>query len=210
MVKLFATTPPGDPLAKIVNTFQSHPNIEVVGTGDTGRDTVEALARHQIDAVIFSWSRADIARVIRMSGRVPENSSPALVVASESVSQPFRVTSLAYGFDSVLPIAHGPEAAATRLLEISAGHHRLTDEASIDSLTPGLLARTLIADDPVDREIADLVGSGLGDDEIARVTGRSIQEIRNRLEAIIHANNLSTRTHLAVMRAAQIVVPDLS
>ncbi len=210
MVRLFATTSTDDPLLEIVTSLQRHPLIDVVGIGTTGRDTVEAIRRNEVDTLVFSLALADVARAVRMSGHVPFGGSPTLVVASDSESHPFRMTSLAYGFDSVLPIADGPDAAAARLIEISQGRHRLRDSASDDAPEPGLLARVLVTHDPVDREIADLVGSGLGDDEIARVTGRSIQDVRNRIEAIIHVNDLSTRTHLAVMRAAQIVVPDLS
>lgn len=160
--------------------------------------------------MVFSEQLADIARMIRMSGHVSPGRPPAMVIAINHASDTRRATSFAYGFDSVLPIGNGPGPAATRLLEIVEGQHRLSDEPPVEGQTPGLLARALVTDDPVDREIADLVGSGLSDEEITQVTGRSIQEIRNRIETIIHANNLSTRTHLAVLRAAQINVPDLS
>ena len=160
--------------------------------------------------MVFSEHLADLARVIRITGHLPFGGPTAVVMAADRTTDARRVTSLAYGFDSVLPITNDPDAAAKRLREIVDGQHRLVDETPVGSLAPGLLARALVVDDPVDREIADLVGSGLGDDEIARVTGHSIQEVRNRIEGIIDANKVTTRTHLAVMRAAQIVVPDLT
>lgn len=209
-VRLFATASTGDDLSRLTAEFRSRPEVHVVGVGTTGRETVAALREEPIDALLFSPNLADIARVIRISGRIPMNSSPALVVAAESISHARRATSLAYGFDSILPTSVGAEVAANRLIEIVDGQHRLTNETPVDRQTPGLLARALVADDPVDREIADLVGSGLDDDDIARVTGRSIQDVRNRIEHIIDANRLSTRTHLALLRAAQINVPDFS
>lgn len=210
VVKLFATSPPGDPLVDIVAALRSHSSIDVIGVGETGRETVEAIRAVSPDALVFADSLSDLARAIRISAGIPLQSSPTMVLAAERISRPLLVRSLAYGFDAVLPIDDTPEATASRIAEIVDGHHRLADETNLDSPAPGILSRILVTHDPIDREIADLVGSGLGDDEIARVTGRSIQDVRNRIEGIIDANNLSTRTHLAVMRAAQIVVPDLS
>lgn len=210
MVKLFATSPLGDPLFDFVGSLGSHPDIDVIGVGETGRQTVEAIREASPDALVFADSLSDLARAIRISANIPLQSSPTMVVASENVSQLLLIKSLAYGFDAVLPLDTTPEAAARRIAEIVAGHHRLVAENLPESPTPGILARVLVTNSPVDREIADLVGSGLSDDEIARVTGRSIQDVRNRIEGIIHANDLSTRTHLGVMRAAQVVVPDLS
>lgn len=210
VVRVFAAASAGDRLEALAKDLRSHPEVEVVGIGSTGNKTVEVLRTEPVDTCVFSETLADLARAIRLSTGIPLNGSPAMVVAADSISDARLVTSLAYGFDSILPVAAGPDAAARRLVEIANGQHRLSNEIPVDSLAPGLLARRLVADDPIDRQIADLVGSGLDDGEISRVTGRSIQDVRNRIESIIDANSLSTRTHLAIMRAAQIVVPDFA
>lgn len=210
VVRLFATARTNDQLVSLARDLQSHPLVEVVGVGSTGQETVDILRNEPVDTFVFSESMADLARAIRLSVGLPLNSSPAWVVATDSMSGARLVTSLAYGFDSILPIVDDPDAAARRLVEIMDGQHRLSDEIPIGSFAPGLLARTLLADDPIDRQIADLVGAGLDDHEISRVIDRTIQDVRNRIESIIDANQLSTRTHLAIMRAAQIVVPDFA
>lgn len=53
-----------------------------------------------------------------------------------------------------------------------------------------------------DRHIADLVGIGLTDEEIARVIDRSLQHTRNRIEHLLFSNDLTHRTQLAVIRAS--------
>ena len=210
MVRLFATTPVSHPLTEVVESLSNHPSVHVVGISDKGLDTVDAIRSESVDVVVFAETLADLARAIRISVPIPLSALPTMVVAMETLSAPQLITSAAYGFDGILPLTKDTDASATRLNDLVQGRHRLSDEAPVETISYGLLARPLVTDDPVDRQIADLVGSGLDDDEIAHLTGQSLQDVRNRIEGIIHANQLSTRTHLAIMRAAHIVVPDFS
>lgn len=72
----------------------------------------------------------------------------------------------------------------------------------------GLLARELIFEDADDQPVADLVGTGLSDDDIARVMGWTIQPVRNRIENLLASNELTSRTQLVVLRASRLKVPD--
>lgn len=210
IVRLFAATPPDDRLAGLVRDLQAHPQVDVIGVGETGRETVDAIRTEAVDALLFAEPLSDLARAIRVSAGIPIQTSPTMVLASGEVSQPLLVTSLAHGFDAVLPIDDTPDAVTRRLTEIVNGEHRLSGNMLPGALAvePGLLAQPLVTDDPLDQQVADLVGSGLSDQDIAQVTGRSIQDVRNRIENLMAINHLATRTHLAIRRAAHIVVPD--
>jgi DNA-binding CsgD family transcriptional regulator len=95
---------------------------------------------------------------------------------------------------------------------IVTGRVRLDNEPILRDLglPPGLLARGLEVEPGDDTDIADLVGAGLPDADIAVTMGASVQTVRNRIEHILHANGLSHRTQLAVVRASLVKVPDFS
>ncbi len=212
MIRLFAATAATERLSALVDDLKSHPQVEVIGKAHTGRDTFEAVRTQNFDALVMSEHLSDVARALRLSGALPEEVPPALVAASESPTPAAIVRSLAYGFDSILPVRDDSNAVVKRLTEIVDGRHRLAEDSIVADLgvPHALLARTLVVDEMIDGQIADLVGAGLDDHNIALVTSRSIQEIRNRIEGLLVTNDLATRTHLAVVRAAQIVVPDLA
>lgn len=74
-------------------------------------------------------------------------------------------------------------------------------------MSPGLLARELVFRDSNDRLVSDLVATGLTDDDMALAMGWTIQKVRNQIEHLLSANELTHRTQLAVIRASLLKVP---
>lgn len=212
MVKVFAATRPGMPCEDFASALQSHPEIDLVGIGVNGRDTVSALRNGAVDALLFGDEFADLARTIRLSADIPLNGSPTMVLAASEISQPIIIRSVACGFDGVVSISDKVSNTAERTVNIVNGDHRLIDEPILGQLNyaPGLLVRSLVADNPIDIEVLDLVGAGLDDHSIAATMKISIQDVRNRIESLLHTNDLQNRTHLAIARASHIVIPDFS
>ena len=212
MVKVFATTGPGMPCGDFVASLGAHPDVDLVGVGSDGRDAVDAIRSAEIDALLFGEEYADLARTIRLSLGILLNGSPAMVLAAEEVSKGIIVRSIACGFDGLVAISDPTVTAADRLVNIVNGMQRLWDEPLLGEInyTPGLLARTLVSGSPLDAEVLDLVGAGLDDDAIARLLGIGIQDVRNRIEGLMHVNGLTSRTHLAVARASHVVIPDFA
>lgn len=211
-VRLFATADPSDRLAEAIEMLRAHPLVDVVGVAPTGRETADAIRSENVDALVVSDHLSDVARLIRVSSGIRLNDSPAMVVAAEQISKPVMARSLASGFDGVVALHDGTDATATRLSQIVEGQHRLIDDPSLRTipLAHGQLARTLTVQSDTDRQILDLVGTGLDDREIAALAELTIQEVRNRIEALLFANDLNSRTHLAIMRASHVVIPDFT
>lgn len=212
MVRVFAATRPGMPCGNFATALQSHPTIELVGIGENGRETVSALRNETVDALLFGDEFADLARTIRLSAEISLNGSPTMVLAATEISQPIIVRSVACGFDGVVSISENVPTTAERLAKIVSGEHRLVDEPILGQInyTPGLLVRSLAVASPFDSEVLDLVGAGLDDVAIAELMNTSIQEVRNRIEALLYSNDLQTRTQLAIARASHIVIPDFA
>lgn len=212
MVKVFAATKPGMPCGDFVDALHSHPEIDLVGVGANGRETVDAIRSTSLDALLFGEEFADLARTIRLSADIPLNSTPTMVLAADGISKPVIVRSLACGFDGVVSMSEQVSSTAKRLVNIVNGEHRLVDEPILGQInyTPGLLVRSLITSSSVDSEVMDLVGAGLDDVAIGETLGMSIQQVRNVIEGLLHMNNLASRTHLAVARASHVVIPDFA
>ena len=212
MVKVFAATKPGMPCDDLVAALHSHPEIDLVGVGVNGRETVDAIRSSSLDALLFGEEFADLARTIRLSADIPLNSSPTMVLAADDISKPIIVRSIACGFDGVVSMSDHVSSTAERLVNIVNGGHRLVDEPFLGQLnyTPGLLVRSLVTSGTIEAGVMDLVGAGLDDVAIPETLGMSIQQVRNSIENLLHANGLASRTHLAVARASHIVIPDFA
>ena len=99
-----------------------------------------------------------------------------------------------------------------RIKQIIDGRLLINDDPALQSLgvSAGLFTRQIVIDDPVDQHIADLVGTGMPDDDIARIMDIPVQAVRNRIEGLLVANGLTYRTQLAVIQASLVKVPDFA
>jgi DNA-binding NarL/FixJ family response regulator len=173
--------------------------------------TVEALKSSSVDALIFPFEWADVVRTLMVSQSSPKT-EPSLVVVASQISTPILARSLACGFHGAVEASTPIESAVERIASVVAGTSTLESEPALRDLglSPGLLARELVFRDSNDRLVSDLVATGLTDDDIALAMGWTIQKVRNQIEHLLSANELTHRTQLAVIRASLLKVPDFS
>lgn len=212
MVSVFATVPEAEPFGSFLELLRGNPKIELVGVGSTGRETVHAIRSRPLDTVIFADDYADLARTVRLSSRLPLNTRPSMVLASHEWNDPVIVRSALYGFDGIITLDGDLAEQIRRITSVVDGSDRPTDYPLMQQLgiPHGLLVREFVATDERDRHVADLVGVGLDDRAIATTMSVPIQEVRNRIESLLSINGLSSRTHLAVVRAGRVIVPDFA
>lgn len=212
MASIFAAVPTAGPFGSFLESLRAHPSIDLVGVGTTGLETVEAIRSHPVDALLFADVYADLARVVRLSAHPPANGWPSMVLAAAQRSDSVLVRSVLYGFDEVVALDEDPSSNLRRISAAADGAERLTSGIPVKQLgvLHGLLVRDFVVSEERDVEVADLVGVGLDDREIAAVMSITVQEVRNRVESLLHANGLPSRTHLAVMRAGRVIVPDFA
>lgn len=212
MASIFAAAPTAGPFGSFLESLRTHPSIDLIGVGTTGLETVEAIRSHPVDALIFADVYADLARVVRLSAHPPTDGWPSMVLAAAQRTDSVLVRSVLYGFDEVVALDEDPSSNLRRITAAADGAERLTSETPVKQLgvLHGLLVRDFVAPEERDVEVADLVGVGLDDREIATVMSITVQEVRNRVEGLLHANGLPSRTHLAVMRAGRVIVPDFA
>ena len=210
MTTLHFVGPDADPFVSQLLALSAHADMSLAGTSSTSTATVQAMRSADVDAILFPLDWADLMRIIRAS--LQFSPKPALIIITERPSPTALVRAIASGFDGMVSTDTGPARASERILGIIGGTWKIESEPALRglALTPGLLAQNLIFDSPDDQQIADLVGTGLPDDEIALLLGKPLQLVRNRIENLLAVNELKYRTQLAVIRASSLQVPDFS
>lgn len=191
--------------------------IEIVGVGRTGHEVSAAIRGSAADIVVFPVEWMEIARSIRAtldpSPIDPaRHTAPALALASATPSVALRLKSHLYGLDGVVDDSASPTEMGQQLEALVTGAEHISRDPLVAELglEHGLLARTLTISTIEDRDIADLVGGGLTDDEIADLLAIPLQRVRNRIETLITSNGLAYRTQLAILVTSLVKVPDFS
>ena len=211
MLSLHAAGPVAGDFTSFVETICAHDGVELLGISHTATHAAEALKAYKIDALIFPFDWADVVRTLKVSIGT-SRPVPALVVVADQLSTPVLARSLACGFAGAVETAAHVDKAIDRIADVVRGSWNLANEPSLSglALSPGLLARELMVSNADDQHVADLVGSGLTDDEIAVAMGWTLQKVRNCVEHLLSTNDLTYRTQLAVIRASLLKVPDFS
>lgn len=212
MVRLCVSESEAGALQSFIQAAGSSGSIEVVGVARSGRETADAVRAGDIDALLFPDEWSELCRAIRVSVGVSRETGPSFIVGATDVSSPLLVKAALYGFEGATAAKSDPAGSLAQIADIVAGTRSLTDEPVVRELglAVGALAREVAMDDENDREIADLVASGLPDADIARIMSVPLQRVRKRIEHLLHENGLTYRTQLAVLRAAVWKVPDFS
>ena len=212
MLKLFVGESKSGEFDSLVGAANSREDIDVVGVGSTGREVAQAVKSIDFNALIVPQSWAEMGRALRITLGSAPGSKPSFIIGTDELTAALVVKVALYGFDAAVPVTSDPTSALHEIAQVATSTRPLSAEPLLHQLglQPGVLARELILVDPSDSEVADLVGSGLPDSDIARVTGKSIQQIRNVIEGLLHANGLTYRTQLAVLRSASWRIPDFS
>ena len=200
------------PLTAVAELLQQAPDVNVVSIARTGRDAIDVLTREPVDVSIHSEDTVELSRFIRDA--IPEtvSSSVSRVVASPRPTTPLLVKAHQFGFDGVIAVPKSPDQLASELVDVLSRRSSLSEHPVIRSLnlTPGILTRTLAYSNQLEAGIADLVGIGLSDREIAETLQLSLQAVRNHIEQLLRDNQLSTRTQLAVLHAINWSIPDFA
>jgi len=211
MLRIHAAGPVVGEFATFVQAIDAHARVELAGISTTAAHTAEALKSNDVDALVFPFDWADVVRTLKVSRTAP-TPDPSLVVVADRISTPILARSLACGFHGAVESDSNVDTALETISNVVGGRWSLENEPSLRGLglSPGLLARELVFHDTDDRHLADLVGTGLTDDDIALLMGWNIQKVRNRIENLLSSNDIKYRTQLAVIRASLLKVPDFS
>ena len=185
--------------------------MDIAEVRSTGPELAEVFRDQRTDALVFPSASADLVRTVRLSNGTSLGSQPAMIVAVAPVSAAHVVRAATSGFHGVVSARDLTDPPASVIEDFVSGRRRLLDDPALARirLTPGLLARPLVLEQPIDEEIADLIGLGLPDEDIALATGHSLQTVRNRIEGLLNANQLDFRTQLVVMRASRLSMPEV-
>lgn len=200
------------PLTTVADLLQQVPDVNVVSVARTGRHAVDVLNREAVDVSIHSEDTVELSRFIRNALHDDVSSSVARVVATPHPATPLLVKAHQFGFDGVIQLPRTPEQIAADLVNVVSRRTSLSEHPTIKSLnlTPGILTRTLTYSNQLESGIADLVGIGLSDTEIAETLQITLQAVRNHIEQLLRDNQLSTRTQLAVLHAINWSIPDFA
>lgn len=188
------------------------PDVKVVAVARTGREALKTLNSEPIDLSIHSEDTVDLARFIRHELRDEVAESVSRVVAAEAPTTPLIVKAHQLGFDGILTVPRSSAGLTAELKAVLARQNLLSEHPIIKSLdlSPGALDRRLQYANPVEIGIADLMGIGLTDQDISAAMQLSLQSVRNHIESLLSANDLSNRTQLAVLRAIDWSIPDFA
>ena len=210
MLKLFIGESVSGEFTPLLDVAEERRDVEIVGVGGTGREIAHAIRSQEVNALVVSQAWAELGRALRISLGSTPGSKPSYILGFGEFSPALVVKIALYGFDAAVPVLKDPNSAIDEIFEVTSNVQKRFNEPFLEQLglQPGILATPLKLVDASDTDIADLVGAGLPDTDIARVTGKSVQEVRNVIEGLLRVNGLTYRTQLAVLRAASWQVPD--
>ncbi|MEN9803649.1 MAG: hypothetical protein RIS41_496 [Actinomycetota bacterium] len=185
-------------------------DLRILPVRSTGVEVVETLRSHPVDVVLLPMDWVDVARAIKKDVLPALATTPSLVLIAHAPRLSTRARALASGFDGVVDLAEDTEAVVAAL-------HRITTSLTADEndfmvsdlgIIPDLLARNLSLIDQHDSEFLDLLAIGTSDEEIALAMEWNVQQVRNRVAALLDANGLRYRTQLAVAHVSSARIPD--
>lgn len=202
MLHVFVVGADQETFSSFVSSLSTRDDFRVADVARNAIQTAEAMRSGAADALLFPDEWSDAVRSIKSSVR--DTTDIPLVVTAAPLSKPILARSLAYGFNGAVSPLDPIDVSIQRIQDIVSGSWHLEDEPSIRDLglANGLFDRDLVIEEEDDRHIADLVGVGLTDEEIARVIDKPLQHTRNRIEHLLFSNDLTHRTQLAVIRAS--------
>lgn len=188
--------------------LSGRPDLRILPVRTTGVEVVETLRSHPVDVVLLPMDWVDVARAIKKDVVPALKTTPSLVLIAQTPRLSTRARAFASGFDGIVDLADDIESIVAAL-------HRITTSSSPDEdvvrglgIIPDLLTRELVLIHPDDAELLDLLAIGTTDEDIAHAMEWTIQQVRNRVGALLDANGLRYRTHLAVVRVSSARIPD--
>lgn len=192
--------------------LRPHPSLTINGVSQSGAELIAAIRGDEIDAVLVPPDWIEVGRLIKMHLLRARSAAPAFVVASLDNKISLRARTFSIGLDGLLDLSLSMDQAVDQLNRIIDQSSRGLVDDDIDRLgvVRGLLSRELVLDSDFDRALADFIVAGLPDEAIAQGLNSTIQEVRNRIAAILSANDMQYRTQLAVAYSTSFQVPDFA
>lgn len=173
----------------------------LVGRTQTAEGLVEFILSERVDVGLVTGDALEIGLSARRQ-LVQRPGAPTTWVAHlDHDSLIHTVKAAQYGFDDVITGPSTPQSLQRDLADIVAGRRSVVTNPILSDvdIIPGLYSRIVDCRDDTDRDLCELVGLGLDDRTAAHVLHTTIQEIRNRIAALLERNGLSTRTQLATL-----------
>lgn len=197
-------------LGELIERISSIDSFTSVTECRSAREVASLMRTQDVEAFVFPKEWAEVCRSLRLEPREDARKLPVFILAAHSPTKATYVKSLLFGFDGVLDTSEEPHHLAGHMSAIFDGTRHLIDEEALRNLNlrHGLFAREVLVDNADDLDLAQLVGAGLPDSEIAALLGWNIQQVRNRIEHLLTTNELSYRTQLAVLSSSVWRIPD--
>lgn len=192
--------------------LRQHPSLTVDGISQSGAELISVIRDTRIDAVLVPPDWIEVGRLIKMHVLRAHSTAPAFVISSLDNRISLRARAISVGLDGLLDLSLSTDEAVDQLNRIINQSSQGQIDSDIDRLgvVPGLLSRDLVLDSDFDRALADLIVAGLPDEAIAQGLNSTIQEVRNRIAAILSANEMQYRTQLAVAYSSSFQLPDFA
>lgn len=192
--------------------LRQHPSLTVDGISQSGAEIISVIRETRIDAVLVPPDWIEVGRLIKMHVLRAHSTAPAFVISSLDNRISLRTRAISVGLDGLLDLSLSTDEAVDQLNRIINQSSQGQIDSDIERLgvVPGLLSRDLLLDSDFDRALADMIVAGLPDEAIAQGLNSTIQVVRNRIAAILSANEMQYRTQLAVAYSWSFQLPDFA
>lgn len=154
-----------------------------------------------VDALLFDAAEMDRCLVLSRAHALSRPLSFKKVALRHEPSGTILVKAAQFGFDEVLDPDEETAVLARQIQQVLDDHRSILVHPLLNAVdvVPGLFTRSISFTDDLDEEMVEMLALGLGDKDIASVTGQSLQAVRNRIARLITDHGLSSRTQLAAL-----------
>jgi DNA-binding NarL/FixJ family response regulator len=185
--------------------FGLAPDLELVGSVETGEDVIEAVRRLKPEVVIMDVRLPGIdgiSAVKRIAEAAPEVKTVMFSAYGDKRLLSDAIAAGARGY----VMKGSPPADLLRAIRTVAGGKAFVDP----SLSPALLMTdSTPAEQPLserEREILQLLAEGFHTEEVARRIGLSVETVKSDTKRVIAKLQADTRTHAVAIALRQAII----
>jgi len=173
----------------------------LVGRTQSARGLVDLMNSEHVDVGLVTSDALEIGLSARRQLVQPTEGTATWVAHLEHESVLHMVKAAQFGFDDVITGPATAQSLERDLADIVSRRRSVVTNPALSEvdLVPGLYSRIIEYRDDTDRDLCELLGLGLEDRAAAFVLHTTIQDVRNRIAALLERNGLSTRTQLATL-----------
>lgn len=187
-----------DRLGRLIDSLD---DLNLIGRTDSADAFVDFIRNEHVDVGLVTGEALDIGLAARRRAMSSQLESTVWVARLERESLVQTVKAAQYGFSDVITGPMDADSFGRDLSDIVARRRSVVTNPVLSDVdvVPGLYARTIDFRDDLDRDLCELLGLGIEDRDAAFVLRTNVQEIRNRIAALLERNGLSSRTQLATL-----------